>query len=217
MSLFGLFSAALIAYLSGSLPTGFLVARAKGVDIRKAGSGNMGATNVFRVLGKGPGIFVLLVDALKGALPVLVLPSLLCRPALGSPDPAWIALVATLCAVLGHNYTCWLGFKGGKGIATSAGAFAALVPGALLATVAVWLLVFAASRYVSLASVCAAGALPVAAALTHRPLPVVALTLVLSLLAIWKHKPNLQRLVAGTEARFVKKPAAPAAPEEVRR
>jgi len=217
VSLLGLFSAALIAYLSGSLPTGFLVARAKGVDIRKAGSGNMGATNVFRVLGKGPGIFVLLVDALKGALPVLVLPSLLSRPALGSPDPAWIALVATLYAVLGHNYTCWLGFKGGKGIATSAGAFAALVPGALLATVAVWLLVFAASRYVSLASVCAAGALPVAAALTHRPLPVVALTLVLSLLAIWKHKPNLQRLVAGTEARFVRKPAAPAAPEEVRR
>ena len=217
MSLLGLFSAALIAYLSGSLPTGFLVARAKGVDIRKAGSGNMGATNVFRVLGKGPGIFVLLVDALKGALPVLVLPSRLSRPALGSPDPSWIALVATLCAVLGHNYTCWLGFKGGKGVATSAGAFAALVPGALLATVAVWLLVFAASRYVSLASVCAAGALPVAAALTHRPLPVVVLTLVLSLLAIWKHKPNLQRLLAGTEARFVKKPAASAAPEEVRR
>ena len=197
--------AALLAYLSGSLPTGFLVARAKGVDIRKAGSGNMGATNVFRVLGKGPGIFVLLVDALKGALPVLLLPPLLGQPALGSPDSTWLALIAALFAVLGHNYTCWLGFKGGKGIATSAGAFAALVPWALLITLGVWLLVFTLSRYVSLASVCAAGALPVAAAATGQPWPVVGLTLALSLLAIWKHKPNLERLLAGTEPRFGRK------------
>ena len=207
---------ALLAYLFGSLPTGFLVARAKGVDIRTVGSKNMGATNVFRVLGKGPGILVLLVDALKGALAVLLLPRLLAG--LTGPEPAvvWLPLIAALGAVLGHNYTCWLGFKGGKGIATSAGVLAALVPWAFLVTLAVWLLVFAAGRYVSLASVVAAAALPVATVLTTtkgQRVPLTGLTLALALLAIWKHKPNLERLVKGTEHRFGKKQPAPAAPE----
>lgn len=210
MLVLGYVLTALLAYLAGSVPTGYLVGRARGVDIRKAGSGNMGATNVFRVLGKGAGIFVLLVDALKGALPVLVLPWLFGHWAGREGVAVWLPLIAALGAVLGHNYTCWLGFKGGKGIATSAGAMAALVPWALLATLAVWLLVFAVSRYVSLASLCAAGALPVATALTREPLPIVGLNLALGLLAIWKHKPNLERLLKGTEHRFGRKPAGPA-------
>ena len=207
MLLLGYALTALLAYLFGSLPTGFLVAKARGVDIRTVGSKNMGATNVFRVLGKGPGILVLLVDALKGALAVLVLPPLFARLA---PQAATVGLplTAALCAVLGHNYTCWLGFKGGKGVATSAGVLAALVPGAFLVTISVWLVVFALSRYVSLASVCAAGALPVATALLRQPGAFVVLNLVLGLLAIWKHKANIERLRNGTEHRFGKKKAA---------
>lgn len=210
MSALSFFATAVLAYLCGSVPTGFLVARAKGIDIRKVGSGNMGATNVFRTLGKGPGILVLLVDAAKGALPVLVLPGLFLG---GGADPVWLKLISALGAVLGHNYTCWLGFKGGKGIATSAGVLAALVPMAFLITLGTWILVFAASRYVSLASVCAAGILPVATVLTRQPVPIIGLNLLLGLLAIWKHKANIERLLAGTENRIGKKSAAPANPE----
>lgn len=186
------------AYLFGSLPTGYLVARAKGIDIRAHGSGNIGATNVFRILGKAAGTLVLLTDALKGALAVLILPALASRWLPGT-DFITLRLLAALGAVLGHNYTCWLRFKGGKGIATSAGVLAALVPLAFLLTLAVFVLVLAVSRYVSLASVLAAVALPVATGLTHAPRPVLGLTLVLALLAIWKHRANLSRLMAGTE------------------
>ncbi len=216
MSLLGYALTALLAYLFGSLPTGFLVAKAKGVDIRTVGSKNMGATNVFRVLGKGPGILVLLVDALKGALAVLLLPHLFARLA---PQAATVGLplTAALCAVLGHNYTCWLGFKGGKGIATSAGVLGALVPGAFLVTISVWIIVFAVSRYVSLASVCAAAALPVATALLRQPGAFVVLTLILGLLAIWKHRANIERLQNGTEHRFgKKKPDGQSPPQEPR-
>lgn len=214
MSVFSYLATALLAYLCGSVPTGFLVGRFKGVDIRKVGSGNMGATNVFRVLGKGPGIFVLVVDALKGALPVLVLPPLFEGVSSGAADLTWLSLLAVLFAVLGHNYTCWLGFKGGKGIATSAGALAALVPMAFLVGLVTWVLVFALFRYVSLASIVAAGVLPVATVFTRQPLPIVCLNLALGLLAIWKHKPNLERLLKGTEHRFGKKkePAEPTDP-----
>ena len=122
----------LLSYLLGSIPTGFLVAKAKGVDIRSVGSGNIGATNVFRILGKGPGIIVLSVDALKGALAVILTPVVVGDP----PCPCYAheltqaQVLAGICAILGHNYTCWLKFKGGKGIATTAGVFAALAPAA---------------------------------------------------------------------------------------
>lgn len=197
------------AYLMGSLPTGYLVARAKGIDIRRVGSGNIGATNVFRILGKPAGIFVLLVDALKGALAVLVLPGLALSFA-GGADPAWLALVAALGAVLGHNYTCWLGFKGGKGIATSAGVLAALVPWAFLITLATFLVTLAVSRFVSLSSILAAAVLPFAVAFTPPgSKPLILLTALLSTLAIVRHKANIQRLLAGTENRLgARKPEA---------
>ena len=195
----------IFAYLAGSLPTGFLVARAMRVDITQVGSGNIGATNVFRVLGKGPGALVLIVDLLKGALAVLVAPML---AAAMTPTDSWaLPALAALGAVLGHNYTCWLGFKGGKGVATSAGAMAALIPPAFGVTVITWLLVFFLSRYVSMASIAAALILPVATIFTvsgPTRWPLVAFTSALAALAVWRHRANIERLKAGTEHRINK-------------
>src|SRR2546421_8481082 len=146
---------AVAAYLLGSIPTGFLVAKARGVDIRTVGSGNIGATNVFRYLGKPAGIFVLFADALKGWLAVAVLAKLIAAwlyPGANQPALECAQIIAGLSAILGHNYTCWLYFKGGKGIATSAGVLVALVLWPLLIILSVWIVVFALSRYVSLAS-----------------------------------------------------------------
>ena len=202
---------AIAAYFVGSIPTGYLWARAKGVDIRNVGSGNIGATNVFRFLGKGPGIAVLLIDILKGFLPAKFLPALF-LPGVETGDPKYqyLSIVAGLFAVLGHNYTCWLRFKGGKGIATSAGVVLAWVPIALLITLGSWILIFAVTRYVSLASVLAALVLPIAVWLTGQPGYMIAIASILSALAIYKHRTNIQRLLNGTEHRFgAKKAAAP--------
>jgi glycerol-3-phosphate acyltransferase PlsY len=197
------------AYLLGSIPTGFLVARWMNVDITKVGSGNIGATNVFRILGKGPGSLVLLTDLAKGALAVLFVPA--AAVALARAGSPWLPATAAIGAVLGHNYTPWLGFKGGKGIATSAGALAALVPVAFLVIFVTWIVVFAASRYVSLASIASAVVLPFATALSTPVAvrwPLVGLTSVLSFLAVWRHRPNIRRLMDGTENRFGRKPEA---------
>jgi glycerol-3-phosphate acyltransferase PlsY len=216
----------LLSYLLGSIPTGYLVAKAKGVDIRSVGSGNIGATNVFRILGKGAGIFVLTADALKGALAVLwIAPifvdfwydtfpydhSVLQQHGIVKHLPA----LAGICAILGHNYTCWLKFKGGKGVATTAGVFAALAPSAFGIALATWLVVFAVSRYVSLASIVAAAALPLAVWLMGNGALLIGVSTALGALAIYKHKANLQRLLAGTESRIgAKKPEATAPTEE---
>jgi len=200
---------AVAAYLLGSIPTGFLVARAKGIDIRKVGSGNIGATNALRVLGKPAGILVLLVDALKGWVAVRVVAMLIVEqfssPDVVGRDRVIAAIVASLFAVLGHNYPCWLGFKGGKGIATSAGVLAALVPWALLIIFSAWLVLFAATRYVSIGSLAASAALPFATWLTTRDWTLTAVTGAMGVLAIYKHKGNIQRLMNGTEPRFGRK------------
>jgi glycerol-3-phosphate acyltransferase PlsY len=196
---------ALVAYLLGSIPTGFLVAKARGLDIRTVGSGNIGATNVFRTLGTPAGIFVLLADSLKGWLAVAVAANLLCNwffPDAGSLSRDWFRILAALCAILGHNYTCWLYFKGGKGIATTAGVLAALVPLALVIILGVWIIVLAVSRYVSLASVCASFSLPFAAWLTLKSTTITIITGAMAVLAIYKHKSNIRRLLHGTENRF---------------
>ncbi|NBR84266.1 MAG: glycerol-3-phosphate 1-O-acyltransferase [Proteobacteria bacterium] len=220
-----------LSYLLGSIPTGFLVAKAKGVDIRSVGSGNIGATNVFRILGKGAGIFVLTVDAMKGALAVSVIGPFVERgyhlslPVFSSWTSSssnlseimhHLPALAGICAILGHNYTCWLRFKGGKGIATTAGVFAALAPAAFGIALATWLVVFAASRYVSLASIVAAVALPLAVWLTGNGALLIGVSTALGALAIYKHKANIERLRAGTENRIgTKNPESPAsAPEE---
>lgn len=208
----------LLSYLLGSIPTGFLVAKAKGVDIRSVGSGNIGATNVFRILGKGAGIFVLTADALKGAVAVMMTPIVVGDPPCHCYDHELVQsqIFAGICAILGHNYTCWLKFKGGKGIATTAGVFAALAPAAFGIALATWLAVFAASRYVSLASIVAAVALPLAVWLTGNGALLIGVSTALGALAIYKHKANIERLRTGTENRIgAKKPEPPAPqPEE---
>jgi acyl phosphate:glycerol-3-phosphate acyltransferase len=202
----------LIAYLLGSVPTGFLVAKARGVDIRTVGSGNIGATNVFRILGTPAGILVLLADAAKGWLAVFVLAKLVSAwfyPAASPPAREWFAICAGIGAILGHNYTCWLRFKGGKGIATSAGVLLALVPLPLLIILGIWILVFALSRYVSLASISASFALPFAAWFVEDSTTIVLVTAALAVLAICKHKANIQRLLKGTENRIAFKKPSP--------
>lgn len=203
-----------IAYLLGSIPTGYLVGWTKGIDIRKIGSGNIGATNVFRSLGKTSGIIVLGIDALKGyaacrwAAPLVY--SWLMAP--GQADLAArqkLALAAGIAAVLGHTFCCWLQFKGGKGIATTGGAFAALAPSAVLTTLSIWILALAVTRYVSVASITAAIVLPVTVWFWGGSLEMVVITAVIGLLAIYKHRMNVRRLVHGTEPRFGTKMSKP--------
>jgi len=191
---------ALVSYLFGSVPTGFLWGKARGIDIRTVGSGNIGATNVMRTLGKGPGITVLLIDAAKGFLPVFFAPRLVHQL-----DPGLLQIVCCVCVIAGHNWTCWLRFKGGKGIATSAGALLAFLPWALLGALGVWVIVFAVSRYVSLASICAAVAMPVGTELIYKDPALFWFTAVLGAVAIYKHKANIRRLLAGTENRIGRK------------
>ncbi len=199
---------AVAAYLLGSIPAGYLVARAKGIDIRAVGSGNIGATNVFRTLGKPLGILVLVVDGLKGFAACSWLADFVVRPFAVAPDKIeCLKIVAGICAVLGHNYTCWLKFKGGKGIATSAGVYFALAQKAAGIALGTWIIVFAVGRYVSVASIAAAVALPTAVWLTTDSLFLGIVTTALGLLAIFKHRDNVQRLLNGTEQRFGQKSA----------
>ena len=193
------------AYLLGSIPTGFLVAKARGIDIRTVGSGNIGATNALRVLGKPAGLFVFGMDFLKGWLACFLLPALL-FPAevLHAPGAAGKIplIVAALAAVVGHNYTCWLWFKGGKGIATSAGVLTALVPWALLIILSLFILFTALTRFVSVGSLVASFTLPFATWFTTRDLTLTLATGTMGALAIYKHKGNIRRLRNGTESRF---------------
>lgn len=211
MPFVGYILTAITAYLLGSIPTGFVVGKTRGLDIRTVGSGNIGATNVFRALGTPAGVFVLLADALKGWLAVSVAAVLLARFFVRPLAPSVLEsyrLLAGLAAILGHNYTCWLRFKGGKGIATSAGVLLALVPYALLAILGVWLVVVALTRYVSLGSICAAAALPLASWFLqgHDP-TLTGISAGVGALAIFKHKSNIRRLLSGTENKlFSKKP-----------
>ena len=208
-----------IAYLLGSIHTGFLVAKAKGVDIRTVGSGNIGATNVFRFLGKPAGVFVLLADAAKGWLAVFLVAKWVANwffPDASALSREWFYLCAGMAAILGHNYTCWLHFKGGKGIATSAGVLVALVPVPLLIILSVWIVAFVLSRYVSLASICASFTLPFASWFVGTSLKLIIVTAALGALAIYKHRANIQRLIKGTESRIsLKKPSPSGAPKPI--
>ena len=202
-----------VAYLLGSIPTGFLVAKARGIDIRSVGSGNIGATNVLRILGKPAGIFVMLVDALKGSVAV-ALAMWVIGPWFsgihGNQANEWYGVWAGVAAILGHNFTCWLSFKGGKGIATSAGVLLALVPGSLLIILAVWIVTLALTRWVSLASILASATLPFAAWMRGESFTMILITGGLAVLAIYKHRTNIKRLLNGTEARIgaLKPPAS---------
>lgn len=224
----------LLAFLLGSIPFGLLIAKAKGINIREHGSGNIGATNVLRVVGKKYGITCLILDALKGFIPVALATNLiqiegraiqmplafldqwaLLLPASDAMMGQTVQILTALAAVLGHNYSPWVGFKGGKGIATSAGVLLALMPFAVGVLVIVFLAVFLISRYVSLASIVAAAALPLVTlwgSWHHGRIqdgtwnkPLFIFTVIIGVLAIWKHRTNIQRLRNGTENRFTRK------------
>lgn len=197
----------LASYLLGAVPFGLLIARARGMDIRRVGSGNIGATNVLRSVGRPWGILTFVLDALKGFVPALLFPMIGNAAGAGFQSLEVPSLACGIAAILGHNFPVYLKFKGGKGVATSAGALLGLAPAAAGVGVAVWALFFFTLRYVSLASIAAAAVIPVAGWLLYAKggltLPV-ALT-VLGLLVILRHRANIQRLLAGTESRFSRK------------
>lgn len=191
-----------ISYFLGSVPAGFLAGKARGIDVRTVGSGNIGATNAFRVLGKTAGTVVLLTDALKGFAAARWTPLLAVYLFPGAaPQRENLALAAGVAAILGHNFTCWLHFKGGKGIATSGGVVLAWAPLACLTALALWGVVFVMTKFVSLASIAAALVLPVAVWFWNGSLTMTVVMAALSALAIYKHKANIQRLFHGTESR----------------
>jgi acyl phosphate:glycerol-3-phosphate acyltransferase len=190
-----------VSYLLGSIPTGYLAGRLRGLDIRSVGSGNIGATNVFRSLGKAAGIAGLALDAFKGFASCRFVPLLV-----SAAPTEGLQIAAGIAAILGHNYTCWLRFKGGKGIATSAGVLLGWLPMSLALVLALWVIVFALSRYVSLASIAAAIGLPFAVWLTHGSVRMITIAALIGALAIYKHAANIQRLLQGTEHRFGRKP-----------
>ena len=201
------------AYLLGSIPFGYLLVKVfRGQDIRQTGSGNIGATNVARSGAKGLGIATLVLDALKGALAVYLVKVIVASqyPVCGTGsvakfcvDPLPYQAAAALFAVLGHVFPVWLKFKGGKGVATALGVFCVLFPKAVLVSLVVFIIVVAATRYVSLGSILAAVSFPIAAYFLQKPDALsLTLTSVIALIVVLKHHENIGRLLAGTENRF---------------
>jgi glycerol-3-phosphate acyltransferase PlsY len=224
--------AAAVGYLLGALPFGYVVARSKGINIFEHGSKNPGATNVKRVLGekfgksgKRLGNLVFFLDALKGAA-ATGWPLILCwlemekiRAAgnevysvnqvtlVGTVYPL-AAITGLIFSLLGHSFSCFTKFKGGKGVATAAGGFMVLMPYAMLIALGVWIVTFYSSRYVSLASILAAIALPIAAFLLHQPPLLLVLSALIAAFVVFRHRANIARLLNGTENKFVKRPPA---------
>lgn len=202
---FRLPAALLAAYLCGAVPFAYLLARLRGVDIRRVGSGNVGATNVFRSVSRPLGVLTFALDAAKGFVPAFFLPRM--AEAVGIEPAEWLGLAAGAAAIAGHTWPVWLRFRGGKGVATGAGVLLAVSPLAVALAVACWLAVFALSRYVSLASIAAALTAAGAAWALHRgerarPIALTAL----ALLVVIRHRSNIRRLLAGTELRAGARP-----------
>jgi glycerol-3-phosphate acyltransferase PlsY len=200
----------LISYLLGSIPAGYIAGRIAGIDVRKHGSGNIGATNVLRVLGKRYGYSVFLFDAFKGFVAVRLAYFAAIKQAPPAAHPEYYAIAAAVFVIIGHTFPLWLRFKGGKGVATSAGAVFGLMPLAAVSIFLVWVVVFEITRYVSLASMLAAAALPVLVAVFLRfgitqGFGVLYFSSIMSLLILWRHRANFSRLLAGTEQRFERK------------
>ncbi|BDS08329.1 glycerol-3-phosphate acyltransferase [Oceaniferula spumae] len=219
------------AFLAGSIPFGLLIAKAKGVNIREHGSGNIGATNVLRVMGKKYGITCLILDLLKGLIPTLLGISLFKYDGHSSPmaiealskyavelpqlTAQILQIVTGLAAILGHNYSPWIGFKGGKGIATSGGVLIALMPAGVVILLIVWAVLFFTTKYVSIASIGAALSLPIVTicgSAFHGKLangtwnkPLFVFSIIVALLAVWRHRSNIVALKNGTENKFSKK------------
>ncbi len=223
----------IFAFLLGSIPFGLLIAKSKGINIREHGSGNIGATNVLRIVGKKYGITCFVLDFLKGLIPALLAYNLIKYTDasetmtigflrehafdLGSEQfkAQSLQVFTGLCAILGHNYSPWVNFKGGKGIATSAGVLAAFMPFGLLILTAIFILTYKTTRYISLASMVAAGSLPLVVlygSWSHSKLadgtwnkPLFIFAVFIGLMAIWKHRSNIKNILAGKEHKFTKK------------
>jgi acyl phosphate:glycerol-3-phosphate acyltransferase len=204
--------ALVIGYLLGSLPFGYLVARTRGVNIFEVGSRNPGATNVRRVLGRGPGNLVFILDVLKGAVAAAwpMLPYWISRDtSLDNGTPA--AVAGLVGAMLGHSYSCFTKFRGGKGVATGAGGLLVVFPVGTLIALALWGVVLAITRYVSLSSMLAAVSLPVSALLLPCPPVIIGVSLAIAVFVVVRHRTNISRLLAGTESRIGRKTAEPKA------
>ena len=183
-------------YLIAAIPTGVVLARLMGgEDVRQKGSGNIGATNVYRVAGKLAGVLTLVGDTLKGFLPLLAFKTWL------EPTPTQLG-IASAVAILGHCYPVYLKFKGGKGVATALGIFLVLSPKAVFFALIVFILTVAITRYISLGSVLAALSAPLVILLLNHPQPIFLATLFIAALVIWRHNSNIRRLLDGTENRF---------------
>lgn len=212
--------ALVVGYLLGSLPFGYLVARSKGVNIFEVGSKNPGATNVRRVLGKGPGNLVFVLDAMKGALAtgwaVVYFrffgsernPGVEAGSGAAPDWLSWIAIAGLVGALVGHSFSCFTRFRGGKGVATASGALLVLIPVSVLIGAVVWIVTFYTSRYVSLASILAAVALPISVFLLGGRSVMLGVAVAISVFVVLRHRTNIQRLMKGTENKFVKKAAA---------
>ncbi len=200
MNILTLLALTLISYLIGSIPFGLLIAKTKGLDIREQGSGNIGATNVLRCLGKPLGIACFILDVLKGYLPAAFF------PILGNCGSDF-GILFGVAAILGHNFPVFLHFKGGKGVATSAGVLIGIAPLAVGLGILSWALVFFISGYVSLGSIIAALVVAIVGWVrlnTYGIVTALALTL-LGALAVYRHRENIKRLLAGTENKFQRK------------
>ncbi|MBU0671742.1 MAG: glycerol-3-phosphate 1-O-acyltransferase PlsY [Candidatus Margulisbacteria bacterium] len=182
------------AYLLGSIPFGYLIARIWNIDIRRKGSGNIGATNVFRTIGPLAGSLVFLLDLLKGALPVLLAKQLTANP--------WLVILVGIATVLGHTYPIFLKFKGGRGAATGFGFLLAVAPDIFIGALILVILIILLTRYVSLASIITSPLVTLAFFLLKRPLPYGLIAALVSVIIILRHIPNIKRLLAGTESRI---------------
>jgi len=199
MAYLNIIFAAAISYLIGAIPTSYIIAKLlKGIDIREFGSGNVGATNLMRVVGKVPGVIGLLLDVLKGVLPVVLLAGLFYRQGIAVSEPLFKVILA-LCVVSGHIWTIFLKFKGGKGVATTIGVFLGLAPLITFFGLVIWLVVALIFRYVSLGSLAMATSLPILMALFNRPVEYTILSVVLCIFIYYRHRQNIRRLLDGTE------------------
>ena len=197
-----LITSLILAYLIGSIPTAYIFGRIiKGIDIRNFGSGNVGATNVYRLIGKMPAFIVLFIDALKGFAPVLLFPAIF-NIDKNLLNPELTSILIGVACISGHVWTVFLKFKGGKGVATTSGVMLAIAPKVFLIALIVWVIIFLLFRYVSLASITAAISLPIASLVMNKAFPLVLFSITICFIGTYKHKSNISRLLKGKEKKI---------------
>lgn len=201
---FGIVTAIAVSYIIGSIPTGSIAARVlKGIDIRQAGSGNVGATNVFRTVGKLPGLIVLIIDILKGVLAVTFIAGFFYKSFAMSLDYGIYRALLGFVVICGHIWPVFLRFRGGKGVATTIGVISIIAPAVLLPSFIIWLAVFLFTNYVSLASIAMGLSFPLFAAFLNQSFYIIIFAVVVCGLNIYKHKENIKRLLSGGENKTI--------------